>query len=327
MEKIKSVYKFFIARPEYVYNACDKKHIAILKLDSDTQTNENRENVIDKLHAKHFALKAKTIVIFDKHEPYKTVNCIVSDDNIVLTTELNNNDVVADTFDKIHYYKSIECPFYYKLDNIFNGKYYEWHENGRMLREKTYCDGMLNESDITWYENGQKSDEYIYNCGIVISHKKWTEAGEEHDLNILSKTDMKCTKFEHVQQKNKLSDTFVEFYENGQKRAELHKKNGKLHGSQLKWYRNGQKMGQYNYVNGKLDGLYLEWYENGEKKETRTYINCKLHGVYTEWYNNQQKEMECNYVDGKLCGLYLEWDKYGNETKRRNYENNVLLKE
>ena len=57
-------------------------------------------------------------------------------------------------------------------DNLRDGKWTSWFENGNKWSEAVYNKGIRNGINITWYENGKKRYEGIYQDDIKIG--KWT---------------------------------------------------------------------------------------------------------------------------------------------------------
>tara|TARA_B110000008_G_scaffold200149_1_gene198685 strand:- start:284 stop:766 length:483 start_codon:yes stop_codon:yes gene_type:complete len=75
-------------------------------------------------------------------------------------------------------------------------------------------------------------------------------------------------------------------------------KNGMQDGTWIYYYKNGQKSAEINYKNSKLDGYYLAWHENGQKWEERVYRHGKLEGQWTIWSIDGTKETT-NWKDDK----------------------------
>ena len=105
----------------------------------------------------------------------------------------------------------------------------------------------------------------------------------------------------------------VEYYDNGNKKSEIHYKNGKLDGVQTYWYEDGNKELERHYKDGEMDGVATEWCEDGTKIEEH-YKDGKLDGVSTWWYEDGTKNSEAQYKDGKKEGLATTW--HVNGTKK-----------
>jgi len=76
----------------------------------------------------------------------------------------------------------------------------------------------------------------------------------------------------------------VEYYENGNKKYEIHCKDGERDGDSTFWFENGQLKECAEYKNGLMHGNWVGYYENGERlcssvfedgeKVFSTPINC-----------------------------------------------------
>ena len=133
---------------------------------------------------------------------------------------------------------------------------------------------------------------------------------------------------------------FEEFYPNGQKKGEVHWKDGRLIGVSIWWHENGQKKSEQDNSNNNM----RSWYENGQKKDELIYINGQLNSV-TEWYENGQKKSEqigsgsspfdANtwYENGKKAqgkndkNQVLHWDENGKEISLEEYMKRFNLKQ
>lgn len=149
----------------------------------------------------------------------------------------------------------------------------------------------------------------------------------------------------------------TEYYENGQKSAEMNFKFGELEGKHTRWFENGQIQVKWQTEQGKLCGKQTWWYENGNKKEEGNYAKCYFHGEKegkftewyesgqvksesfyeivklingneasllngkcTEWYENGQKKSEINYKEGNFEGKFKTWYENGNSKENGNYK-------
>ena len=102
------------------------------------------------------------------------------------------------------------------------------------------------------------------------------------------------------------------WWENGQKKLELHYVCGLLHGPKRTWWQNGEPWAVGGFFNGQDHGTWTTW--NGEGVKSREYflVRGKWHGFFTTWYPNGQKKMQVEFVDGRQQGLMTIWDDLGN---------------
>ena len=126
---------------------------------------------------------------------------------------------------------------------------------------------------------------------------------------------------------------FIDYWSNGEKRAEGSYKNKKLNGLYRTYYMNGEKKSEVTYEAGERNGPHTSWHENGRKSVEGVFKNGKQHGSIrsyhengrisciksnspngtdTAWHENGQKQSVYTYSDGKLISRKA-WDEQGNE--------------
>ncbi len=71
-------------------------------------------------------------------------------------------------------------------------------------------------------------------------------------------------------------ESYVEFYDNEQKKEEGSIKNGKAEGLWVEWYENGNMKSEGDYLNGEIDGTWSYWDEDGSVSKVRRYKNGEL---------------------------------------------------
>ena len=99
----------------------------------------------------------------------------------------------------------------------------------------------------------------------------------------------------------------VDWYDNGNKKAEVFFKNGKVNGLAKGWYDNGNKKSEKNFKNGKRDDSSVMWYANGQKMEEIMYKNDQKDGLETQWYENGNKKLEASFINDKLIN-FIKWN-------------------
>jgi antitoxin component YwqK of YwqJK toxin-antitoxin module len=63
-------------------------------------------------------------------------------------------------------------------DGLPDGLQKEWYENGQLQRESNAVRGLGSSKVVTWYENGQMKSAALYEAGVKVENKEWTEDGE-----------------------------------------------------------------------------------------------------------------------------------------------------
>jgi antitoxin component YwqK of YwqJK toxin-antitoxin module len=145
-------------------------------------------------------------------------------------------------------------------EDVKDGLYTEYYDNGQKSVEETYWEGKLDGNVTWWHPNGNKKWERHYKEG-------------------------------------KLDGPSTRWHKNGQKGLEENFKEGKLDGLQTGWYENGQKRGEGTFVGGKLMSA-VEWKPNGGKcPETNLKDGNGTRVFYHDDGTEYNRE---TYKDGKL---------------------------
>lgn len=129
----------------------------IAKLEILGQNNEKRNNIIEPMRAKYRCSKAKVLKIFKQGKRGIKITRKAIGGSYDTNFKYQVGKVVeVKNFDKnidevcsrgIHYFKSLECAKMWNLNPVFNkytGTYKVWHDNGVLMYECVYKDGISN---------------------------------------------------------------------------------------------------------------------------------------------------------------------------------------
>lgn len=119
------------------------------------------------------------------------------------------------------------------------------------------------------------------------------------------------------------NETYVQWYDNGQKKLECTLCDGMVQGKSFIWHRNGVKYAEYNNIDGKLEGKCLEWFDDGTLSIEWNFKNGLKNGIECHMYENGKKKFECTYADDKKNGKYEEWYDDGKMRTVTEYKNNM----
>ena len=169
-----------------------------------------------------------------------------------------------------------------------DGKYYSWHDNGKLNREWNYKDGNYDGKQYWWYKNEKLYKEENYKNGKRDGKEYW-------------------------------------WWPNGNKESETNYENGELNGKQYEWYNNGKLYKEENYKNGKKDGKQYRWYSNEKLSCEENYKDGILDGKQYLWYDNGKLYKEENYKNGKRDGKEYWWYNDGGLFHEYNYKNGKLI--
>ncbi len=109
------------------------------------------------------------------------------------------------------------------------------------------------------------------------------------------------------------------WWENGEKKLELHYVCGVKHGPKRAWWEDGAVWSSGGFYKGKDHGTWIVWDPDGTKARQYHLIEGKWHGFFTIWYPNGQKKMEVEFVDGRQQGLMTLWDDQGTTLRTIEY--------
>lgn len=283
---------------KYVYKKCinhtnkNTQYLVILEKLDDTITNENREYVANTFYATFRADKLKVVAIIDTNEFSNTKSCILSSFRInykcVVTIYEVGEIVYPDYFDPdinnlysngIHYFKTIEPAYYYNryFQENYTGLHRCWTDNGSLICEGQYLNGLRSETWTHYYSDGKKLSEGSY-----------LESEE--------------------------SGKWFSWYNNGITESVGEYLEGKKHGKWVYRYSNSKVSSRGYYVNDDETGLWVFWYDNGKKSCEGLYLEGKPVGMWRHWYDNGKKEKAGEYIKGERVGVWTFWDRSGNRT-------------
>jgi hypothetical protein len=172
LEKINKLYKRFTENPNCVYKKCvdyfsednSRKWLIVLEKLDDSETNEARDNVMDKKCAKFRANKLKVLKIINVNKPRFTKKYILSTYADTMIQYTVGEIVYPDYYDKninnvcsggIHYFNTVEPAYFYDgYPSGHNGSFCEYYDNGLKRLEGYLSDGKKSEDIKYWRENG-----------------------------------------------------------------------------------------------------------------------------------------------------------------------------
>lgn len=113
--------------------------------------------------------------------------------------------------------------------------------------------------------------------------------------------------------------SYVEFYDNGNKKIELDLKDGKKDGKVFLYFENSEINEMRSYKEGLKHGLWETWNENKIKIAEANFNNNLKHGKWIIWDNNGVKRCEMYYVEGKKSGTWYMWDENDKLINKKEY--------
>lgn len=149
--------------------------------------------------------------------------------------------------------------------DVVHGLVKEWNEDGELIGEYQFVDGVQHGISRTYWPDGQLADEVTYVDGKMQGlHTRWYAP--------------ECMAARGNNVDGKMHGTWTYWYTNGQlsRRAEF--RHGVLHGRDEGWHPNGQKQCERMFESGQAHGIWREWNEDGELVKEEVWE----HGVLVE---------------------------------------------
>lgn len=234
---------------------------------------------------------------------------------------------------------------YTEQNNLLDGKYTLYNEDGTIRRQATYKMGSRHGLETVYFNNKKIESQIFYENGHKIGpFAHWNEKGI-----LISKGEydtIKVKNYELYDIKVVYTGKLETFFETGKRKELSTYKKGKFNGLSEEWYPNGNQKSKIAYLNGKNYGIKMEWFENGNLKEKcNYYVQYDSNGVYIKsWYDGERlkfypngkvsevenyqnyvrngkwityapdgkKASEATYTNGLLCGSLIRY--YSNET-------------
>ena len=216
-----------------------KDAIVVLEKTHITKTNEGRSlgKFGDSRYAKYRANELKVINIFDRYNPSikkeKTVSSLRTSfgykvGTIVKEHEYNDDIEKVCTYG-IHYFKTLEAAFYYRIGryNSVNGVVIKRNSDGKKIEQYFLCGEGIDGVCTRW--SGSSNDDYV--------------AAECHYKN------------------DNLDGLYRKWNKNGGLIFHCNYVDDEIHGECQKWYDNGRLKKKSIYEHGKC-GSSEKWHEN-----------------------------------------------------------------
>jgi antitoxin component YwqK of YwqJK toxin-antitoxin module len=209
------------------------------------------------------------------------------------------------------------------------GVWKTYFENGRTKSEINYKDDLLNGSYKEYDENGNLSVLLQYAKGILMEQKDTAEMDIEirnqldSDGNILySGSYLKNIPVGIHRVYGKTGKVINGYLYNndGTKLGEgIITNEGKKEGEWKYFNKDGTIRSSGNYANNLEKGTWKYFYFNGKTEQTGVYKNGKVDGLWKWYYDNGDLRREEEYFEGKEEGVCIEYDTLGGIIENGSY--------
>ena len=185
----------------------------------------------------------------------------------------------------------------YKND-LLNGYYKEYNEQGKLVLTLYYQDGKLieeakeEEKDIIVKEKIDEQGNLIEKGPFVNEKAVGIHKTYDRDGNII---------------KSKIYDDDGKLLSIG-----IVDKEGRKEGDWVDYYSEGQIRAKGKYHNNKREGIWMFYFEAGDIEQEGNYKKGNESGVWKWYYDSGEVFIEEEFYNGREEGIYTEYDKFGN---------------
>ncbi|GEM_PF-2483824 len=222
----------------------------------------------------------------------------------------------------IYYENGQKKEEFTSINDVYNGLYTTWYENGKIKITGNYSNGNGKYSSgkkigkwLEYYENGNLKSEKIlgYNNDIENSDLSFGKYYSENGKLIYEKDSLGGNRYIVITYDTAISKIISEInYLFVKKTTGTYDYNYYKNGKETEYYLNGNKKSETNYLEGYKIGDYREWYESANIKCEGQYFNNYFGGKWIYYYANGNKEIEMMYSNGMKQGQQVNYYTNGN---------------
>ena len=209
------------------------------------------------------------------------------------------------------------------------GVWKTYFQNGKIKSEINYRDDMLNGSYKEYDENGNLSVLLQYAKGILMEEKDTAEMDVEirnqldNNGNIVYsgsyRKNIPVGIHRMYDKTGKVINAYL-YNSDGTKLGEgIITNEGKKEGEWKYFNRDGTLRSSGNYANNLEKGAWKYFYFNGKTEQTGVYKNGKVDGLWKWYYDNGDVRREEEYYEGKEEGVCIEYDTLGGIIENGSY--------
>jgi antitoxin component YwqK of YwqJK toxin-antitoxin module len=214
-------------------------------------------------------------------------------------------------------------------EGLKQGIWKTFYENGRLKTEAYYTDNLLNGAYKEYNENGNVSLLLQYQRGALIEK---VDTGDI-DIEIRNRYDNMGNVIFSGSFRNNIPVGIHRNYnssgnvtgsilydDNGIEVGEgIIQNDGKKEGDWTYFYKNGSVKSKGIYVNNQESGKWKYYFENGKVEQTGEFKNGKAEGLWEWYYPDGKIKREEEYYNGNEEGQVIEYDTSGNVLVKGTY--------
>lgn len=228
------------------------------------------------------------------------------------------------------------------IENIENGEYKLWYENGNLstsgymkdserdsvwkyfsqdgilMREGSYLKGKKQGLHTAYFPSGKKESEIQYRNGLKEGHAVW------YRRDTTSQQKNRMVKHMEGDFAADIQTGHWTYYQiDGKVGNEGEYENGKMAGLWTWYYDTGEVWKKGTYKNGERNGVYTVFFENGKIFYTGNFKDNKEEGFWKRFHESGRPEMEGCFHNGMMDSIWKEWFPNGVLRYEISYKSNM----
>jgi len=216
------------------------------------------------------------------------------------------------------------------LDDLLDGLYKEFNENGNLILSLKYKQGkIVEDQNKSALEENIDFRREINEKGILISsgsylkevpigiHRYYNDQGKVINSKIYSDSGNVMSEG-IVDETGSKEGEWKDYYSTGELRSAGIYRNNQQTGRWTFYYKNGRKEQEGSYLRGLYDGLWTWYYENGNIWREETYFNGKEDGESVEYDEEGNIITKGEYINGEKEGFW--YYKVNDHIQEGNYQ-------
>jgi len=189
----------------------------------------------------------------------------------------------------------------------------KYYDSGAVQFEYNYRNGRLHGLTKEFYESGAIKTESTYKSNKLIAQKQFNRNGD--------------SEYELKYERNRKIEATKSYYPTGELFRKRTLVNGKITGFEIDYYKDGNKKAERHYIKGIKQGSAKGFHYNGNVQGDWLFQNGEPIAADI-FYRNGAIWLEHKYFNdkGQLHGVSKEYDKQGTLVALRYYEENEMVK-
>ncbi|HJZ41959.1 MAG TPA: hypothetical protein VJ203_16435 [Bacteroidales bacterium] len=240
-------------------------------------------------------------------------------EGMLITIQRYNNGVLVER-DRIN-----------RVDNagLKQGVWRTFYENGRIMSEGNYKENVLNGPYKEYDENGNLKVMFQYAQGVMLEEADTSELDIEirneydNEGNVVYsgsyRKDIPVGIHRVLDKSGKVINGYL-YSDAGVRLGEgIITNDGKKEGDWKYFYENGRTRSSGKYANNLEAGTWKYFFENGKAEQEGIFKNGKVDGLWQWYYMTGGIKREEEYFEGREEGIYVEYDTLGEVITKGTY--------